>query len=153
MTLPDEMEGAARSEAIFVDANIPMYAAGRDPKARQAVAAAVRHAVQNDIPLVTSAEVFQEVLHRYSAQREMETGRTAYRFLARICSEVLPVEERHTALALELLRIHQRISARDALHAAVMEVAGIHSILTEDRHFDQIPGIRRVAPAELASER
>jgi hypothetical protein len=30
-----------------------------------------------------------------------------------------------------------------------MDVAGLHTILTADRHFDPIPGITRIDPAEL----
>lgn len=150
MTLADDTEGAARPEPIFVDANIPMYAAGRDPRLKREVLAAVRRAVEDDIPLVTSAEVFQEILHRYFSTRRNRTAEIAYRFLAEICTEILPVEERHTARALELLRVHRGIAARDAVHAAVMEDAGITAILTEDRQLGLIPGIRRVAAAELA---
>jgi predicted nucleic acid-binding protein len=35
------------------------------------------------------------------------------------------------------------LSARDALHVAVMQRHGIGEILTFDRGFDAIPGLRR----------
>lgn len=151
MTFENDRAGPARSDAIFVDANIPMYAAGGDPSAKRKVLAAIRRAVEDDIPLVTSAEVFQEILHRYFSTRRYRKAEIAYRFLAEICTEILPVEERHTARALELLQVHRDIAARDALHAAVMEDAGITAILTEDRQLGLMPGIRRVAAAELAA--
>jgi predicted nucleic acid-binding protein len=37
-----------------------------------------------------------------------------------------------------------RLSARDALHVAIMEREGIRRILTFDRGFDGVPGISRV---------
>ena len=36
-----------------------------------------------------------------------------------------------------------RFSARDALHVAIMQRHGIGEILTFDRGFDAVPGIRR----------
>ena len=37
------------------------------------------------------------------------------------------------------------ISARDALHVAVMRAAGVSRILTFDRGFDACPGIERLS--------
>jgi predicted nucleic acid-binding protein len=36
------------------------------------------------------------------------------------------------------------ISARDALHVAIMRRNGVHRILSFDRDFDAVPGIERV---------
>ena len=36
------------------------------------------------------------------------------------------------------------VSARDALHAAMMQSAGITQILSYDHGFDSIPGIQRL---------
>ena len=40
-----------------------------------------------------------------------------------------------------------RISARDAIHAAIIRNHGIEFIASFDRHFDRIPGIIRLEPA------
>lgn len=138
-------------DAIFVDTNIPMYAVGRNPNLRHTAEEALQRALDRGIPLVTSAEVFQEILHYYLSRRREATCRAAYRFLRAVCDEILPVEERHTARAFELLLEYTTLDARDALHAAVMEQAGIGTILSKDRHFDLLPTIRRLDPAELAA--
>lgn len=138
-------------DAVFVDTNIPMYAVGYDAALRRSVRNALRRALDRGFRLVTSAEVFQEILHRYFATNRAETGRAAYRFLFAVCDEVLPVEERHTARALDLLQAYPSLNARDAVHAAVMEAAGVRDILSKDRHFDLIPTIRRIDPADRAA--
>lgn len=145
---------AAGTETLFVDTNIPMYIHGSDAALRRESATALRHAVERGIRLVTSAEVLQEVLHRYFSLGESAKGEAVYRFVSTFCREVLPVENRHTERALDLLlryRRHRGFSARDALHAAVMEDSGIREILSKDRAFDLIPTIRRIDPAELAA--
>lgn len=139
-------------DALFVDANIPMYAVGRNPDLRHMAEKALRRTMERRVRLITSAEVFQEILHHYLPGRRAATCRAAYDFLRSVCDQVLPVEERHTARAFEVLLEHPALDARDALHAAVMEDAGIGTILSNDRHFDLIPNIHRLDPAVLAAE-
>jgi hypothetical protein len=52
----------------------------------------------------------------------------------------LPGVERAKAIVLG----HPRLSARDALHLAVMERHGITRIMTFDAGFDGYPGVLRV---------
>ena len=47
-------------------------------------------------------------------------------------------------IARDLINSVPSISARDALHAAVMQRAGITRILSYDRGFDVVPGIERL---------
>ena len=146
--------GVTEFETLFVDTNIPMYIHGSDAALRRESAAALRRAVERDLRLVTSAEVPQEVLHRYFSIGEIAKGEAVFRFVGTFCRETLPVENQHTERALDLLLRHRRhhgFSARDALHAAVMEDSGIREILSKDRVFDLIPTIRRIDRAELAA--
>ena len=50
--------------------------------------------------------------------------------------------------ALELVGTHERIGGRDAVHAATALVAGIAAIISPDRAFDRVPGLRRIDPAD-----
>jgi predicted nucleic acid-binding protein len=40
---------------------------------------------------------------------------------------------------------NRRLSARDALHLAVMEREGVHRIMSFDRGFDGVPGVERLS--------
>ena len=140
------MSGA---EPVFVDTNVFMYLAGDDPRMRERCRAALCALVDLDVPLVTSAEVLQEILHRYVSIDRMDRARLVYGAAVDICREVLPVAERQTALALELLSQHPRFPARDALHVAVMQDRGICRILSADRHFDRLDAVQRVDPADV----
>ena len=54
---------------IFIDSNIPMYIVGTaHPNQQQAQSLLERYVVEEQV-LVTDAEVFQEILHRYTAIR------------------------------------------------------------------------------------
>lgn len=95
--------------------------------------------------LVTDVEVVQEILHRYVAIGRREAIAPAIEALLSIVDEVLPVELPVMLRARDIVLARSRVSARDALHVAVMEHHQIETILTFDRGFDEQPGIRRLA--------
>lgn len=94
--------------------------------------------------LVTSAEVLQEILHRYVAIRRRDAIQPAFDALRDVVDEIFPVEAADVERARGLVHNLPDLSARDALHAAVMERRGIDRIITFDQGFDAVPGIRRV---------
>jgi predicted nucleic acid-binding protein len=128
-----------------------MYAAGSDHPLREPCRRSLENAIERRLTLVTDSEVLQEILYRYFSTARTVTARAVYRSAVGLCDEVLPVEERHTSRALELLERYASVSPRDAIHVATMESAGIRRILTTDRDFDAIEEVTRVDPTELAS--
>jgi predicted nucleic acid-binding protein len=130
---------------IFVDSNIPMYLVGAEhPHKIDAQRLLERCAVERQ-RLVTDVEVLQEILHRYVAIGRREAIAPAIEALLSIVDEVLPVELAVMLRARDIVLARLRVSARDALHVAVMEHHQIETILTFDRGFDEQPGIRRLA--------
>ena len=59
-------------------------------------------------------------------------------------SEVLPVDADVVSLAREIVLGHPDLTARDAVHVAIMRFHEIGEILSFDRHFDGLPGIVRL---------
>lgn len=94
--------------------------------------------------LVTDAEVFQEILHRYAAIGRRDAMQPAFDVLSSVVDEVLPITEADVVLAKDVLGTHQAITARDAIHVAVMRRHGITRILSFDRGFDGIRSIERL---------
>jgi predicted nucleic acid-binding protein len=95
--------------------------------------------------LVTDAEVLQEILHRYVAIDRRDAIQPAFDALLGIVDQVLPVDRSIVERAKEIVLGHRRLSARDAVHVAVMEHHGIERILTFDLGFDGFPGITRLS--------
>ena len=94
--------------------------------------------------LVTDAEVLQEILHRYTSIEKREAIGPALEVTLGIVDEVFPIEKADVLRASEIARNRALISARDAVHIAVMERYGICSILSFDRDFDRWPGLQRI---------
>jgi hypothetical protein len=61
-------------------------------------------------------------------------------------AEVLqePIEKTEVLRAGEIAENRAHLSARDAVHIAVMERHGIRSILSFDGDFDRWPGLKRI---------
>lgn len=95
--------------------------------------------------LVTDAEVLQEILHRYVAINRGDAIQPAFDALLGIVDQVFDVNRTAAERAKEIVLGHRRLSARDALHLAVMEQHGIERILSFDSGFDGFPGIARLS--------
>ena len=95
--------------------------------------------------LVTDAEVLQEILHRYAAINRREAIQPAFDALLGVTDQVFTIDEQAAQRAKAIVLARHGLSARDALHAAVMEIHGIELILSFDSGFDDLPGIKRLA--------
>lgn len=130
---------------ILVDSNVPMYLVGA-PHAHKADAQRwLEKFVSERQRLVTDAEVLQEILHRYVAIQRRAAIQPAFDALLGVIDEVLPVDRVAVERAKEIVLGYTGLSARDAVHLAVMEHHGIDRILSFDSGFDQYPGITRVS--------
>jgi hypothetical protein len=128
---------------IFVDSNIPIYLVGADHPNKEAARILLERAITDGELLVTDAEALQEILHRYVAIDRRDAIEPATAALLGVVDEVFPVERADVERARQIV-LGTRLSARDAVHLAIMRRRGIDRILTFDRAFDGIDGITRI---------
>jgi predicted nucleic acid-binding protein len=121
-----------------------MYVAGGDHPHRAPSRRFLERVRTGAVEAVTSTEVLQEILYRYSAIGRREMGSELYDLFVEVCPVVLSVTLSDTDRARDLLIAVNGISARDAVHAAVMLNHDIEWIATYDSAFDGIPDIRRL---------
>jgi predicted nucleic acid-binding protein len=94
--------------------------------------------------LVTDAEVLQEILHRYVSIERPDAIQPAFNALLGVVDEVFAVDQAAVERAKEIVLGQKSLSARDAVHIALMQIHGIRRILSFDRGFDGFPGITRL---------
>jgi hypothetical protein len=129
---------------IFIDSNVPMYLIGAaHPHKAEAQIILERLAAAGQ-RLVTDAEVLQEILHRYTAINKRDAIGPALQATLGIIDQVLPIEKGDVMRAAEIIRNPALLSARDAVHIAVMERHEIRSIFSFDGDFDRWPGLQRI---------
>ena len=130
---------------ILIDSNIPMYLVGAPHPHKTDAQRLLEKLVSERRRLVTDAEVLQEILHRYVAINRRDAIQSAFDALLGVVDQVFPIDRAATERAKEIVLGHKKISARDAVHLAVMEQHGIDQILTFDSGFDGFPGITRLS--------
>jgi predicted nucleic acid-binding protein len=130
---------------ILIDSNVPMYLIGAAHAHKIDAQRALERLISERERLVSDAEVLQEILHRYTAIGRREAIQPAFDALLGVTDEILPIDidvaQRARAIVLE----RPQLSARDAVHVAVMQAHDIERILSFDTGFDHLPGIRRLA--------
>jgi uncharacterized protein len=129
---------------IFVDSNIPMYLVGAAHPHKTEAQVILERLIAGGQRLVTDAEVLQEILHRYTAINKRESIGPALKATLDIVDEVLSIEKGQVLRAAEIVQNPALLSARDAVHIAVMERHGVRSILSFDGDFDRWPGLQRI---------
>ncbi len=122
-----------------------MYLIGADHPLKPRARRLTEDAVAAGDSLCTDAEVLQEILHRYRALHRSEFIDPAFAAILGIVDTVYPVEHADVERARRLLRSKAHLSARDALHVAVMQARDVDRILSFDAGLDGIPGIERLA--------
>lgn len=136
---------------VFVDTNIPIYAAGRPHELRGPCRQIMRFISERPVMFFTDAEVLQELLHRYLALRLWPQGKKVFETFATVMRDhIEPVSVQDVQKAADLADQCEGIAARDLLHVAVMMRLGSGCIVSADRDFDRIRAIERLDPANFA---
>ena len=105
---------------IFIDSNVPMYLVGSEHPHKIDAQRLLERCISDEKRLVTDAEVLQEILHRYAAIGRKDAISPAFQAILGIVDEVFAVELCDAERARDILLATQRLSAKDAVHLAIM---------------------------------
>ena len=130
---------------ILLDSNIPMYLIGAAHPHKLDAQRLLESAVSAGEVLLTDVEVLQEICHRYAAIGRRDAIQPAFDALLGVVDDVLAITLEDAQSAKDILLRYENLSARDAIHLAVMDRIGIERIMSFDRGFDSHPGVERVA--------
>ena len=117
---------------IFVDSNVFMYAVGSEHKLKGESREFFHNATAFDVPLVTSVEVLQELLHAYLPIQRIDAFGDALSLVAELEIEVWPLELDDVMLAWKLREQHPSLSARDLCHLASCQRRRANELMTFD---------------------
>jgi predicted nucleic acid-binding protein len=166
MTFNDIPAGAA----IFLDANVIVYAIAQHPTYGAACERLLDRIEQQDVQGFTSAAVLADVAHRlmtieacdrfgWPAQgianrlrrhpgevQQLVLPRRGVDEIHVARVDILPVTEQHVSRAVDLAQQFGLLTG-DALIVAVMQAQGLTALASLDADFDRVPGLIRYAPA------
>ena len=138
------------SQAVFIDANVPIYAAGRPHPNKEPCIRIMRMAAERPQAFFTDVETLQELIHRYIASGRWALGKEVLQGFAEIMRDrIEPVRVEDIHFAAGLADEYPEVSARDLVHAAVMRRMGSDMIVSADTDFDRLPNLTRLNPADV----
>ena len=136
---------------LFVDTAVIMYAAGADHPLKEPCAEILRRIAAGKLSAVTSAEVIQEIAHRFVHAGRSEQAAQLMTFALDLFSPVLPIGQAVVERLPGLIRRYPSLQARDLIHVATCLEERIDAIVSPDRGFDQVAELRRIDPADASS--
>lgn len=133
---------------IVVDTTVLVYAVGADHAHREPSRALVEAVEQGRLRATTTLEVIQEFAHVRARRRgRQDAVRHARAYADVFAPLLLPVREDLDS-GLALFRQHGRLGAFDALLAAAAIRAGAEALVSADRAFAGVGGVRFVELGE-----
>lgn len=129
---------------IFIDSNIPMYLVGAAHPHKETARRLLERCINEGERMVADAEVLQEILHRYVAINRRDAIQPAFDALLNVVDHVYPVDAADIQRAKSIVLGLAPLSARDAVHVAVMQRHGVERIMSFDAGFDSVAAIERL---------
>ena len=117
----------------FVDTNVFIYAVGGEHPLRGEARGFFIDAVERGAPLVTSAEVLQELLHAYLPVDRLGTLDRALTLVRGCVRDVWSIDAEDVSVARALVASHPELGARDLLHLACCRRRDVRQAKTYDR--------------------
>lgn len=127
----------------LIDTNVIIYAAGKAHPLREGAREVLDQVGEGTLQANIDTEVLQEILHVYYARRERTKGFDTIDDLLLLFPNPFPIGREEIETARDLMRAHSFLSARDAIHAAVVQVNELEGMITADKVFDRIKGLKR----------
>jgi len=118
---------------IFVDANVFLYSVGPEDPRREEARAFFERSRERNTPLVTSAEILQELLHVYVSRDQQYRLRPAFDLVEATVVEVWSVHREDVQLACDMVVQHPELEARDLVHLACCIRREPNDFMTFDR--------------------
>lgn len=136
---------------MLLDANIAMYAEGREHRYQQPCKRVMELAKANSSDYCVDTEILQEILYVYYSRGETDRGIGVAQDILGMFPTIIPITTAEITIAMRLMSETRRLSARDAIHAAVVINHNLEGIVSADQDFVRIPGLRRFDPIEVAA--
>lgn len=136
---------------IYLDTNFFLYLSEPSSSFHQDCLRLVKHCKKNKIPLVTSTETIQEIIHFTKNTKQLEKGIKVAQKTLQLINEILSVNKTTIEIYLEKTSTYKTSSSRDLIHLAVCLENKIDKIVTFDKDFARFKEIKILQPQNVTS--
>ncbi len=134
---------------VFIDTAVIMYAAGSSHPLRDPSRRILTMIESGALLAVTSSEVVQEIAHRFLSIGRRDVAEQLTADTLDLFAPVLPVTHAVVRRLPSLVARYPGLAARDLIHVATCQHEGVTDIVSPDRGFDMVAGLRRLDPTEF----
>lgn len=135
---------------IVLDMTILVYAHGRRHPLQPACSRLLRAIADGTIRATTTVEVIQEFAHHRARTRDSGDAVRLARYLARGLAPLLVVDEPDLHRGLDLFERHPALGSFDAVLCATALNRRVDALVSADRAFASVRGLKHVDPATPA---
>lgn len=132
---------------IVLDTTVLVYAVGADHPLRDSCRQIVRAVQSGDVPARTTIEVIQEFAHVRAKRRGRHDASILAHEYGSLLQPLIVLDELDLRRGLELFEEHDQLGSFDCLLAAAVVRHGASALVSADRAFDGVPGLRALDPA------
>ena len=133
---------------IVLDTTVLVYATGGEHPLREPCRHLIRLLADGDLRATTTIEVVQEYVHVRSRRVSRADAVLQARAYADLLGPLLVSHEAALMSGLEVFAASDRLGALDAVLTAVARSADASALVSADRAFAAVPGLRHVLPDE-----
>jgi len=132
--------------AVFLDTNVFLYAAGTASEMKVSCVDLLKEVAEGRLAATSSAEVLQEILHVLMRRGEQQNAIKLTRAVLGLFPNLLSIRSEEIEVCLDIIQAYPDLPTRDAVHVATLISNGISTIISADKHFDQVREIERLDP-------
>jgi hypothetical protein len=133
---------------IVVDTTVLVYAVGSEHQLAGPCRRIVDEVASGRLVATTTVEVIQEFVHVRARRRPRDDAAALGEAFATLLAPLLVVDESMLRRGLALYADHESLGAFDAVLVAAAMAAGAEALVSADRSFTGVAGLRHVDPAE-----
>lgn len=131
----------------MLDTTVLVYAVGDDHPLRDSCRQIVRGVQSGDLIARTTIEVIQEFAHVRARRRGRHDASILAHEYGSLLQPLIVVDELDLRRGLELFEEHDQLGSFDCVLAAAVVRRGANALVSADRAFDGVPGLRALEPA------
>jgi predicted nucleic acid-binding protein len=127
----------------LIDTNVIVYTIGAAHPLKEAAERVLSDVAAGELAANVDTETLQEILHVYSSRGQRNKGFRAVEHLLMLFPNPFTIGREEIERARDLMMEHSFLVTRDAIHAAVVRTHGLEGIVTADKIFDRVKGVKR----------
>ncbi|MBM3659747.1 MAG: type II toxin-antitoxin system VapC family toxin [Actinobacteria bacterium] len=136
---------------IVVDTTVLVYAVGADHRLAEPCRRIVDDIAHGRVTATTTAEVIQEFVHVRARRRGRADAVALGEAFATLFAPLLVVDEAMLRRGLALYGDHESLGAFDAVLVAAAMATGAEALVSADRAFARVAGLRHIDPTDWAT--